>query len=93
MLAVDGRLWEPSEAWREEAACAPLDPAVFFPESEEPEASAEAKIICETCPVRELCLEYALATNQSDGVWGGLDAGHRRRMRRRMRDRARRRAS
>lgn len=93
MLALDEQLWEPGEAWREEAACATAAHEVFFPETEEPEASAEAKAICAACPVRELCLGYALATNQSDGVWGGLDAGERRRMRRRVRDRARRRAS
>jgi hypothetical protein len=40
--------------------------------------------------VREACLQYALATNQSDGIWGGMDSQERRRLRRRIRDRERR---
>ena len=56
-------------------------------------ATAQAKEICAECPVQEACLQYALATNQSAGVWGGLDEGDRRRLRRRIRDRDRRKAS
>lgn len=87
-------MWEPDVDWRSEAACSGVDSDIFFPAAEEDlEATAQAKAICETCPVREACLQYALATNQSAGVWGGLDAGERRRMRRRIRDRERRKAS
>ncbi len=50
----------------------------------------QAKKICQICPVQEECLQYALATNQSEGVWGGMSSGDRRRLRRRLRDRARR---
>ena len=66
---------------------------MFFPDSEEESASIAAKAICGECPVTEACLQYALATNQGAGVWGGLDEGERRRMRRRIRDRQRRKAS
>ncbi|WP_117198327.1 WhiB family transcriptional regulator [Nocardiopsis sp. TNDT3] len=31
-----------------------------------------AKVLCLTCPVRELCLELALRDLPSAGVWGGL---------------------
>lgn len=85
--------WEPLEGWRSSAACKDLDVDIFFPLDESEEASLEAKAICAACPVAEECLQYALATNQADGVWGGLDANERRRMRRRIRDRARRKAS
>lgn len=94
MLTLSDLMWEPDVDWRSEAACSGVDSDIFFPAAEEDlEATAQAKAICETCPVREACLQYALATNQSAGVWGGLDAGERRRMRRRIRDRERRKAS
>ena len=94
MLTLSDLMWEPDIDWRTDAACSGVDSDIFFPVSEEdPEATAQAKAICAECPVREACLQYALATNQSAGVWGGLDAGERRRMRRRIRDRERRKAS
>ncbi|HHC08417.1 MAG TPA: WhiB family transcriptional regulator [Actinobacteria bacterium] len=79
--------------WRAAAACAgaPLD--LFFPESDLPEAAAAALAVCATCDVREACLAFALATNQTEGIWGGMTADERRRLRRRLRDRRRRLAS
>ena len=94
VLTLSDLMWEPDVSWRADAACSGVDSDVFFPASEEDEqAVAQAKAICAECPVQEACLQYALATNQSAGVWGGLDAGDRRRMRRRIRDRERRKAS
>jgi WhiB family redox-sensing transcriptional regulator len=86
-------LWEPENGWRANAACRDLAIDVFFPVDESEEAALPAKAICATCPVADDCLQYALATNQAEGVWGGLDASERRRMRRRIRDQARRKAS
>jgi len=40
-----------------------------------------AKRVCDQCPVTAECLEFALATNQEAGVWGGLTEDERRRMR------------
>ncbi len=93
MLTLTDLMWEPDVNWRADAACAGVDSEIFFPTSEDDKITEAAKAICEECPVREACLQYALATNQSAGVWGGLDAGERRRMRRRIRDRERRKAS
>ncbi|RPI22605.1 MAG: WhiB family transcriptional regulator [Actinobacteria bacterium] len=90
MLASDQLLHEPTAGWRTSAACAGSDSDVFFPAPEDADGIAAAKEICASCPVREACLEYALSTNQGDGVWGGLDAQERRRLRRRIRDRERR---
>ena len=81
------------EPWYERAACASHSPDIFFPETETPTASRAAKAICAGCPVRAECLAFAMETVQTDGVWGGMDAGERRRMRRRQRDRERRKAS
>ena len=93
MLALNDLVWEPDESWRVDAACSGVSSDLFFPTGDDPQASSAAKAICAECPVREACLEYSLATNQTEGVWGGLDANERRRMRRRLRDRARRKAS
>ena len=93
MLTLNDLVWQTETGWRESAACNGVDSDVFFPASDDESASAKAKEICESCPVREACLSYSLTTNQSAGVWGGLDANERRRMRRRIRDRERRKAS
>ena len=75
--------------WRQDGACRGADVNVFFPETEDDEAVAPAKAICASCPVRVECLEFALATRQDDGVWGGLTETERRRLRRRRREAAR----
>ena len=31
-----------------------------------------AKVICAECPVKLLCLQYALESRQPYGIWGGL---------------------
>ena len=93
MLALNDPMWEPDEAWRREAACVGAPNELFFPAGEDPQLATAAKEICSSCNVQEDCLQYALSTNQTEGVWGGLDANERRRMRRRIRDRARRKAS
>jgi WhiB family transcriptional regulator, redox-sensing transcriptional regulator len=66
------------EDWRIVAACRNVDPKVFFPQSDL--FSNRAKLICSTCPVREQCLAWAMATDQLHGVWGGKTAKERRRM-------------
>ena len=60
----------PSTAsWRKLAACQGVDPEVFYPVSDEDDE--EAKVICAVCPVRQACLEHALAHREREGVWGG----------------------
>jgi len=93
MLAHESPAWEPEEDWRERAACADVPTDVFFPLVEDPREEVVALAVCSICPVREECLAFALATNQTEGVWGGMTADERRRLRRRIRDRRRRMAS
>jgi WhiB family redox-sensing transcriptional regulator len=64
--------------WRRRAACRGADPGSFFPASEED--SGPAKAVCQTCPVRQHCLEWALA-GREEGVWGGLTETERNRLR------------
>ncbi len=71
--------------WRNEAACRDVDPDLFFPIGTTGIAVEHvdaAKRICATCTVREPCLEFALASNQDAGVWGGLTEDERRTLKR-----------
>jgi len=65
-------------AWRHQAACRGIDPEIFFPDEEAPGDTAKA--VCVRCPVRQPCLEWALATREKEGVWGGCDERDRRRI-------------
>jgi len=65
-------------SWRLKGACRGLDPAIFYPVSEDD--AVEAKAVCNNCPVREPCLEWALGNREHDGVWGGATERERRRM-------------
>ncbi|MDP8961717.1 MAG: WhiB family transcriptional regulator [Actinomycetota bacterium] len=71
--------------WRSLAACIEEDPELFFPVgSTGPavEQAEEAKRVCARCNVREPCLEFAIATNQDAGIWGGLTEDERRTLKR-----------
>ncbi len=72
--------------WRDLAACIGHDPSMFFPAGETGPAAEQikyAKQVCATCEVSEDCLGYAIETNQSSGIWGGLTEDERRPVRRR----------
>lgn len=74
-----------NDDWRALAACRSVDANLFFPAGSTGPALAQvhaAKAFCRSCPVQRDCLEFALQTNQEDGVWGGKDETERRRLRR-----------
>lgn len=75
-------LAEPAEdlAWQDRALCAETDPELFFPEKGG--STREAKQVCRSCEVWAQCLEYALATDQRFGLWGGLSERERRQLKR-----------
>ena len=67
--------------WWRYAACRDADPDIFFPVSAVGpghDEVARAKAICARCPVRRQCLQFALATRQAHGVWGGTTEEERR---------------
>ncbi|MQB01706.1 MAG: WhiB family transcriptional regulator [Actinobacteria bacterium] len=71
-------------AWREDAACLEY-PAVLFFGLDDNESAVErrsredrAKGVCYGCTVRQECLDYALATREPYGIWGGLTEIERR---------------
>lgn len=46
------------------------------------QSPAPAVAVCETCTVREVCLDYAIAEDLDDGVWGGMSPAQRKQLRR-----------
>ncbi|KES03999.1 transcription factor WhiB [Streptomyces toyocaensis] len=73
--------------WRNIAACRTEDPDLFFPIGTSGPAlmqAEQAKAVCRRCPVQEQCLQWALETGQSIGVWGGTNETERRALKRRI---------
>ncbi len=66
--------------WRARAACRHADPELFFPEYTAGPKIERAKQICDGCPVRARCLDWALSHGASFGIWGGRTEGERRAM-------------
>ena len=67
--------------WSDRAACLSSEPEQFFPVGGASAAGWEtvaAKQVCAGCSVLVECRDYALATRQPFGVWGGLDEQERR---------------
>ncbi len=60
------------------ARCVDADPEAFFPDKGE--STKEAKRICSDCPVKQPCLDFALANDEKFGIWGGLSPKERRRL-------------
>ena len=81
--SLDQFSWEREvRDWVDRAACRGAGPAEFFrtppayrprhkPKKAPTELYAVALKCCARCPVRSECLEYATATKQHYGVWGG----------------------
>jgi WhiB family transcriptional regulator, redox-sensing transcriptional regulator len=64
--------------WMAEGNCADKPPGVFFPSDG---VGVEiARRICSSCPVKQVCLEYALRNRIDHGVWGGTSERERRRI-------------
>ena len=90
----------PSVRWQDHAACArpDIDWQLFFPEDRiggfgpgsgltviDQERMRQAKKVCQRCPVREECLNYALELGIEYGIWGGMSTAQRRKEKRRRR--------
>src|ERR1700752_966753 len=70
-----------STDWRDSAAGRHQDPELFFPEGTVGPAQRhadQAKQVCQACPVRTSCLEFALRLGLAFGIWGGTTAEERR---------------
>jgi DNA-binding transcriptional MerR regulator len=71
--------------WRLDAACADVDPELFFPEPGQVPQAAAARQVCAGCGVRGPCLEAALhgpqARDDHAGIFAGTTARERVRLR------------
>lgn len=69
------------EVWKQHRAClGHPNSDLWFPE--EGESGLEGRRICASCPVREDCLQHALANGEKWGTWGGASERVRRHLRR-----------
>ncbi len=71
--------------WVDDALCSQTDPDAFFPTTGS--TNRNAKLICNHCPVRQDCLEYALTATDGyghmmPGIWGGYSYNERLQIRR-----------
>ena len=85
ILASSLALANADYTWRDRSICRDTDPDLFFPVGTTGNALVQidrAKEVCDQCPVKVDCLDYALETNQDSGIWGGLDEEQRRAIRR-----------
>ena len=67
--------------------CKDTDPELFFPVGTTGQALLQidrAKQVCDECPVKIECLDFAIETNQDSGIWGGTSEDERRDIRRRI---------
>lgn len=61
-----------------QAACRGEDPQLWFPERGGGDQYRDARAVCETCPIRERCLDYAMRREHGlhranrFGMYGGL---------------------
>lgn len=64
--------------WVDDASCREAPTGWFFPATDDAEQRAVA--LCQTCPVQEACLRFAVEQEQWHGVWGGTTERERRLM-------------
>lgn len=56
--------------WQRMAACAGMDPELFFPRAGE--LAGEARAACARCPVVQRCALEKLKLGGSHGIWAGV---------------------
>ena len=81
-MTTDPLRSDPVGSWRDEAACLE-HPAEWFTGPHTPGDTRRAIDVCNTCPVKQPCLEAALRIEVSAdlGIWGGTTPTGRRRIR------------
>ena len=72
--------------WRNQSACLDEEPELFFPIGNTGLALVqieEGKAVCRRCEVIEACLSWAIQSDQTAGVWGGMSEDERTALKRR----------
>lgn len=62
--------------WMKYASCKEIGVEVFFPD--DPAEIDKVFEVCDNCPVRGECLDYAIENEEVWGVWGGKDFDRKR---------------
>ena len=71
-------------SWQPVALCRGNHSHLFFPpntqerKDERERREVRAKSICQICPVRQPCLDYANSIREPYGIWGGYTESERR---------------
>lgn len=74
--------------WANRGACVNMDTDLFYPDGEKDGAVWTSpdwetpRQVCLTCEVRQECLDYAMATDEEFGVWGGYTPDERKALKR-----------
>lgn len=71
--------------WHTDALCRPgtgVDPNWWWPDAAHPQTGDIAIGICQSCPVMDECLTFAITNEETSGIWGGTTPEQRRRYRR-----------
>jgi WhiB family transcriptional regulator, redox-sensing transcriptional regulator len=68
--------WLARPAWHADALCKG-ETALYFSRR-----ASKAAATCQRCPVRQPCLDTAMADSDLEGVWGGFTEKKRRQLRR-----------
>lgn len=72
-----------ADDWQEHALCRGHHAQLFFPPStferkdDRERREARAKAICNVCPSRIPCSQYAVAIKEPFGIWGGMTEADR----------------
>jgi WhiB family transcriptional regulator, redox-sensing transcriptional regulator len=78
----------PDRDWRTQGACVDEDPELFHPAGKTGAYLVQAraaKKVCRRCPVRQMCLGWALNAREMHGIYGGMDEDERQKLLRRTR--------
>jgi WhiB family transcriptional regulator, redox-sensing transcriptional regulator len=86
MESIQTIIAQETPEWYYNAQCIGTSSEIFFPDGRGESVKyakmiSLAKSICGECTVRRQCLEYAMDSNQPDGVWGGKTLRERKRLR------------
>lgn len=65
--------------WMDNASCRGRNDIDFFPEEAFNTEAPKAVAVCQTCPVKEDCLEFAVENDVKYGIWGGMSYPQRKR--------------
>jgi len=76
-ISPDGPLLD---GWYLRGACRGLESSIFYPDPAVEAEEARALAVCAGCEVRSECLDHAMASGESTGIWGGTTERDRRRI-------------